>query len=137
MRTLATSVLLIGLCATAALAKPTTSNGSTQQLVGDWRGRSLCVTTTRPACTDETVVYHVKRHAPGVEAFDIKADKIVDGKPQFMGDLACNFEATRQQLLCPMGDSTWRFRWDGRQLVGVLFDANGPFRVIHVDKVQP
>jgi hypothetical protein len=137
MRILATSALLVVLCATAAQAKPTASNGSTQQLVGDWRGRSLCVTTTRPACTDETVVYHVKRHAPGVEAFDIKADKIVDGKPQFMGDLACNFEATRQQLLCPMGDSTWRFRWDGRQLVGVLFDANGPFRVIRVDKVQP
>jgi hypothetical protein len=121
----------------AAAASPTQSNGSTEQLVGDWRGRSLCVTTTRPACTDETVVYHVARHAPGVDAFDIKADKIVDGKPQFMGDLACNFEATRQQLVCPMGESKWQFRWDGRQLVGVLADDNGPFRVIRVDKVKP
>jgi hypothetical protein len=131
-------LLICGLlAAAAAAAKPTLSNGPTQQLVGDWRGRSLCVTTARPACTDETVVYHIARHAPGTEAFDIKADKIVDGKPEFMGDIACNFEATRQQLRCPMGNGEWRFRWDGRQLVGVLTDPDGPFRVIRVDKVQP
>jgi hypothetical protein len=120
-----------------AAASPTQSNGPTEQLVGDWRGRSLCVTTTRPACTDETVVYHVARHAPGVEAFDIKAEKIVAGKAQLMGDLACNFETTRQQLVCPMGEAKWQFRWDGHQLVGVLADDNGPFRVIRVDKVKP
>ena len=128
---------VIVLAASGASATPTTSNGSTQQLEGEWRGRSLCVTTTRPACTDETVVYHIKRHAPGTEAFDIGAFKIVDGKEAFMGDLACNFEATRQQLVCPQGDhGAWRFRWDGKQLVGVLFDADGPFRVIHVDRAE-
>jgi hypothetical protein len=130
-------VAAIALAAGVVVAKPTASNGPTQQLVGDWRGRSLCVTTARPACTDETVVYHIARHAPGAEAFDIKADKIVDGKPQFMGDIACSFEPTRQQLRCPMGQGEWRFRWDGRQLVGVLYDPDGPFRVIRVDKAAP
>ena len=124
--------------ATLAQATPTTPYGSTEQLVGEWRGRSLCVTTTRPACTDETVVYHITRHAPGAEAFDIKADKIVAGKEEFMGDLACNFEASRQQLICPQGDQgRWQFRWDGAQLVGVLLDGSGPFRVIRVDKRKP
>jgi hypothetical protein len=127
---------LLLLAATAALAKPTASNGPTQQLEGEWRGRSLCVTTQRPACTDETVIYRVKRHAPGTEAFDIAAFKIVEGEEQFMGDLACNFEATRQQLICPQGAGAWRFRWDGRELLGVLFDPEGPFRVIHVDKAK-
>ena len=125
------------LAATSAMAAPTASNGSTAQLEGEWRGRSLCVTTTRPACTDETVVYRIHRRAPGVEAFDIKADKIVDGTPKYMGDLACSFEATRQQLVCPMGEMKWQFRWDGRQLVGVLTDATGPFRVSRVDKLKP
>jgi hypothetical protein len=125
------------LAALPAIAKPTASNGSTEQLVGEWRGRSLCVTTARPACTDETVVYRIRRHAPGTEAFDIQADKIVDGQAQFMGDIACNFEATRQQLRCPMGQGEWRFRWDGRQLVGLLYDKDGPFRVIRVDRVKP
>jgi hypothetical protein len=125
------------LAASGALAAPTASNGPTAQLEGEWRGRSLCVTTTRPACTDETVVYSIKRHAAGTEAFDVKADKIVDGKRLFMGNLACSFEASRQQLLCPMGTGKWQFRWDGRQLVGVLADPSGPFRVIRVDKVRP
>ena len=132
-----TVVLMLCLVSPAALATPTASNGPTQQLEGEWHGRSLCVTTKRPACTDETVVYRIKRHAPGAEAFDIAAFKIVDGKEAFMGDLACNFEATRQQLVCPMGAGEWRFRWDGRQLVGVLHDPDGPFRVIHVDKARP
>ena len=130
-------IFILALAASGAWAKPTTSNGPTQQLEGEWRGRSLCVTTKRPACTDETVVYRIKRHAPGVEAFDIGAFKIVDGEEQFMGDLACNFEATRQQLICPMSPGEWRFSWDGRQLLGVLHDPDGPFRVIHVDKAKP
>jgi hypothetical protein len=129
--------LLAFATATSALANASTSNGSTQQLEGEWRGRSLCVTTTRPACTDETVIYRLKRHAPGAEAFDIAAFKIVDGKEQFMGDLSCNFEATRQQLVCPQGKGAWQFRWDGKQLVGVLYDPEGPFRVIRVDKAKP
>ena len=128
--------LLFTCLAGAALAKPTASQGPTQQLEGEWRGRSLCVTTKRPACTDETVVYRLKRHAAGTEAFDIAAYKIVEGKEEFMGDLSCNFEATRQQLVCPMGQGAWQFRWDGRQLVGLLFDPDGPFRVIRVDKVK-
>jgi hypothetical protein len=127
----------LALATTAALARPTASQGSTQQLEGEWQGRSLCVTTRRPACTDETVVYRIKRHAPGIEAFDIAAFKLVDGKEEFMGDLACNFEATRQQLICPQGQGAWQFRWDGRQLLGVLYDADGPFRVISVDKARP
>ena len=124
-------------CAAAALAKPTSPQGPTRQLEGEWRGRSLCVTTKRPACTDETVVYRIRRHAPGAEAFDIAAYKIVEGKEDFMGDIACTFEATRQQLVCPMGQGAWQFRWDGKQLIGLLFDPDGPFRVIRVDKVTP
>jgi len=128
--------LMVAGLASGALATPTTSNGPTQQLEAEWHGRSLCVTTKRPACSDETVVYRIKRHAPGVEAFDIAAFKIVNGEQQFMGDIACSFEVSRQQLVCPQGPGAWQFRWDGRQLLGVLFDADGPFRVIHVDKVS-
>ena len=121
-----------------AQAAPTKSNGATEQLVGEWRGRSLCVTTTRPACTDETVSYRIRRPKPGVDAFAIEASKLVDGKFEVMGpELECSFEPTRQQLLCPMGQGRWQFRWDGRQLVGALLDPSGLFRLIRVDKVQP
>ena len=134
---IASVFLVLGCLASVAQAKPTQAQGPTSQLEGEWRGRSLCVTSKRPACTDETVVYRIRRHAPGAEAFDIAAFKIVDGKEDFMGDLACRFEASRQQLVCPIGAGAWQFRWDGRQLVGVLFDPDGPFRVIRVDKARP
>src|SRR4249919_1882076 len=90
----------------AVFAAPTASNGSTDQLVGDWRGRSLCVTTTRPACTDETVLYRISKDTPKGDAFHLAASKLVDGTFQSMGDaLVCKFEPTRQQLICPMGNS--------------------------------
>ena len=126
--------LLLWLGSMAAAATPTRSNGSTDQLVGTWQGRSLCVTAI-PACTDETVVYRIRRTRPHEEAFAIQADKIVDGKDEPMGTIACRFESARQLLMCPMRGARWRFRWDGSSLVGVLIDSDGSlFRVIHVQR---
>jgi len=134
-RCTATAVLLL-LGSPVAAASPTKSNGSTDQLVGTWQGRSLCVTTTRPACSDETVLYRIRRPTPHVEAFAIQADKIVAGRPESMGDLSCRFEPIRQQLICPMQGGQWRFRWDGDVLVGVLADSDGSLvRVIQVRRV--
>lgn len=118
----------------AAAATATISNGSTDQLVGTWQGRSLCV-TAKPACTDETVVYRIRRSRPHEDAFAIQADKIVAGQEESMGDLACRFEPVRQLLVCPMHGAGWRFRWDGSSLVGVLMDSDGSlFRVIQVQR---
>lgn len=133
---------LARLCTTAALllalasplaASPTKSNGPTDQLVGTWQGRSLCVTTTRPACSDETVLYRIRRPRPRVEAFTIQADKLVADRRENMGELSCRFEPVRQQLICPMQGGAWRFRWDGESLVGALLDRDGSLvRVIQV-----
>ena len=117
-----------------AAATATRSNGPSARLVGQWDGRSLCV-TSRPACTDETVRYLIRKDSTTGEAFHIQAYKIVAGKPELMGDIACNFEATRQQLVCPQGDGRWQFRWDGEALLGALLTGDGAlFRVIHVQR---
>ena len=118
-------------------AAPTKSNGATAQLLGEWRGRSLCVTTTRPACTDETVVYRIRKDAAKTGDFLIDANKIVDGKELAMGELSCSFETTRQQLICPAGNGQWQFRWDGKQLVGGLLEDGGAFRFVHLTKQLP
>lgn len=137
VRSLLGTGLFFWLGGMAAVAAPTRSNGSTDQLVGTWQGRSLCV-TTKPACTDETVVYRIRRTRPHQEAFAIQADKIVAGKEETMGDLACRFEPLRQLLVCPMHGGEWRFRWDGTSLVGVLIDSDGSlFRVIQVSRSAP
>lgn len=117
--------------AAAASAAPTISNGPSSKLVGQWDGRSLCV-TPRPACTDETVRYQIRKDKPDAEDFHIQADKIVNGQVQNMGVLTCHFEALRQQLVCPQGQGQWQFRWDGDALVGGLLDGSGLFRLIIV-----
>lgn len=121
---------------TTASATPTVSNGPTTGLVGEWRGRSLCVTTTRPACTDETVLYRIRKDRPDAEDFHLEMSKIINGQPELMADpIACRFEATRQQLICPAGGGEWRFRWDGANLIGALLTQDKSlFRVIHVQK---
>jgi hypothetical protein len=64
----------------------------------------------------------------------IAADKIVGGKREPMGVLTCRFQAIRQQLLCPMGEGQWQFRWDGEMLVGGLIDRDGAFRFVQVSR---
>ena len=123
--------LFLSLAASASAA-PTASNGPSSKLVGQWDGRSLCV-TPRPACTDETVRYQVRKDRPDAEDFHIQADKIVKGQVEEMGVLACHFEALRQQLICPQGKGQWQFRWDGDALVGgLLADDGSLFRLIIV-----
>ena len=123
--------LLLSFTATASAA-PTLSNGPSSKLAGQWDGRSLCV-TPRPACTDETVQYQIRKDKPDAEDFHIQADKIVNGQVQTMGVLTCRFESLRQQLVCPQGKGQWQFRWDGDALVGgLLADDGSLFRLIIV-----
>lgn len=117
----------------AAGATPTASNGPITKLAGEWHGRSLCVTTRRPACTDETVVYAISVVDAKAGTLKLAADKIVAGQREPMGVFDCRFETTRQQLICPMGTSQWQFRWDGRMLIGGLLDpAEGAIRFVEV-----
>jgi hypothetical protein len=68
-------------------------------LTGDWTGTSLCTDLkAAPACHDETVVYHITE--PRENAVHIVADKIVDGKPEYMGDL--DFTRNGSRLTCEM-----------------------------------
>ena len=106
--------------ALSSFAAPTISSGPTEKLLGEWRGRSLCAMASRPACTDETVLYRI--NAAADSGFDIEMNKIVAGETQFMVKLECRFEETRQQLLCPVVAGQWQFRWDGNMLLGGLID---------------
>lgn len=131
---LAIALAAFAVCGTAA-ATPTVSNGPSAKLAGEWRGRSLCVTLLRPACTDETVVYRITQDQPQKEAFHIRMSKIVAGNTELMVDLACRFELTRQQLFCPITGGQWQFRWDGAHLIGGLIDQNnGMVRFVQVNR---
>ena len=58
------------------------------EIVGEWRGSSICVDReAAPACTDEQVVYEIAATPGKPMAVTVKADKIVDGKRVPMGEL--------------------------------------------------
>lgn len=97
-----------------------------KELIGTWRGTSLC-TPVRPACHDEIAVYHV---APSAKA-DVVAmtmNKVIDGKEVEMGGtveyhvdwatrtLAYEFTARDGS------HGVFQFTWNGREMTGTLFD---------------
>ena len=68
-------------------------------LVGDWSGDSTCVNKEKfPACNSEKVVYHIKEVAGKPDTINLAADKIVNGKPDFMGDFDFAYDSKKQTL---------------------------------------
>jgi hypothetical protein len=84
---------------------------------GTWRGTSLCL--VRPSsCNDEVVVYRVTRVAG--DSMSMDARKIVAGKEEEMGVLACKHVAAQNELRCAMRNGTWSFLVRHDSLVGDL-----------------
>lgn len=98
----------------------------------------MCVTTLRPACTDETVAYRIARDTPQAESFHAQMNKIVGGETEPMVVFACRFEVLRQQLVCPVVVGKWQLRWDGQMRFGALLDDQaGAVRFVQVSKDRP
>jgi hypothetical protein len=74
---------------------------SLSKVLGDWEGESVCVDKNRPACKNEHVVYHIKKKEGGAaDEVTMHADKIVNGKPEEMGVLDCEYDAAKSTLTC-------------------------------------
>jgi hypothetical protein len=90
-------------------------------LAGDWHGTSLCTNLKLlPGCHDEVVVYHL---TPNGGKVHIAADKIVDGKPQNMGEFDLTQKGNRLTYEMTDGQgrrSLWDFTVKGSRMTGVL-----------------
>jgi hypothetical protein len=97
--------------------------GQSSSLAGDWTGESICVGEVG-ACHDEQVVYHVSVDAADATKVKIGADKIVDGKPDFMGDIFLKYDAAKNTLIgnleSPRGRGVWEFTIKGNMMWGTL-----------------
>jgi hypothetical protein len=131
------SEILAALTASAALTLlflvAPNVEAQTAKLAGDWKGTSLCTVKNSP-CHDETVVYHITE-PDSSGAMTINADKIVNGKPDPMGQLDCKFDSRSYVVTCPMKHGEWRFTVAGRQMTGTLKLPDGTlYRNIAVRK---
>jgi len=107
------SDVLFYACAVGCLAFTFNASAAGQQnsLVGDWTGESICF-GNNPSCHDEKVVYHVSIDRSDSTKVKIGADKIVDGKPDFMGDIFLKYDAAKQTLTGVLQNSRSQGVWE-------------------------
>ncbi len=100
-----------------------TASAQTPTLVGDWKGESICVGEVG-ACKDEQVVYHITVDPSDATKVKIAADKLVNGKPEFMGDIHLKYDASKNTLVgeleSPRYHGVWEFTVKGNMMWGTL-----------------
>jgi hypothetical protein len=110
-------VALVAVCMLARRSAAQTATGTANPL-GVWRGTSLCLVQPSP-CHDETVVYRITG-AKGSDSVSVDARKIVGGREDEMGVLACRLAARSASFTCTMRNGVWHFTTRGDSLVGEL-----------------
>lgn len=124
-----------------SIAASTADVPGREQLIGLWRGTSLCTDrVAAPACQDETIVYEFK---PGTQPDTVRwaADKVVNGKRESMGDpLDLTYDTTEKcwkvEFTSPRVKVVWRLAVDGRHLTGTarLLPGNETVRKVDARK---
>jgi hypothetical protein len=133
----AVPTLVILMSALTACAQKQTA----ESLFGDWGGESKCV-GNNPYCHDEVVVYHLTRSKNDAAKINLAADKIVDGKPDPMGEFDMTFDPEKMTLTSEFtikrtgGKGVWFFTVKGDNVDGTLtvFPENEVGRKIHVER---
>jgi len=96
----------------------------TPSIVGSWHGTSTCVDKVQfPACHDEEVIYDVREQPP--DSVVLRADKIVNGVREFMGEFTFGATAPEQwatEADVPRGRLRIELAVQGDSLHGRLLD---------------
>ncbi len=135
------TALLLSLVLGFSLSACAQKKASIDDLLGDWTGESKCV-GSNPYCHDEVVVYHLTRSQKEPGKINLSADKIVNGKPDFMGEFDMTFDAEKMTLTAEFdikrtgGKGVWLFKIDGDKMDGTLtaLPENEIGRKVHVER---
>jgi hypothetical protein len=95
---------------------------SDKAVLGSWEGESKCMVADSP-CKDEHVLYQIS--ADKKDPFLLKLDtyKIVEGNPDFMGTLTCQYQSKTGALSCTSSSKEkddWEFQVAGDTMGGRL-----------------
>src|SRR2546423_10441695 len=107
----------------AALTFGVSARAQQTSLAGDWTGESICVGQVG-GCHDERVVYHISIDTSDATKVKIAADKIVDGKAEWMGDIVLKYDSIKHTLTGDLDTSKYRGVWEftvkGKMMWGTL-----------------
>jgi hypothetical protein len=109
-------------------------NSVAQSIEGIWKGTSLCQLKNSP-CHDETVVYHIAKDSSG-NSYQVIANKIVDGKEDYMGTINFTYNAAQKAFVSVdgLGSAKWEFKITGNTMKGTLTYKGELYRLIDVKK---
>jgi hypothetical protein len=120
--------LIFGLFTTATMLFSNSCSSQPEKKLNDsiagiWKGTSLCQVKNSP-CHDETVVYYITQSATA-NVYTLKANKIVNGVEEEMGNLDFVYDTFRQTLTCNMKDrqqreAVWTFAIKDKHISGTL-----------------
>ena len=119
-------LLACGLAAVGAGATAGKSDG-TEKVIGTWEGESKCSVPDSP-CHDEHVIYEIAEAKSPAKGLTMRADKVVNGERQFMGELGCEFGAEKSVLSCTFRgkqNDDWEFNISGDTMTGTLTLGEG------------
>ena len=114
------ALLAFGLTSLSAFQTHTKPASDIGAVIGDWHGTSLCLVKPS-ACHDEEALYHVRSAPEKPGKLEMQADKIVDGKPEMMGNADCSFDAAKSMLHCDLGRGYVELTLAGDHLDGAIF----------------
>ena len=111
-----------------------TSEGGVAQVVGAWRGNSVCMVKNSP-CHDEINVYRFAEIAGKPRSVLVTGSKVVDDKEIVMGTVAWKYEPEKQALEWEGPHGTFRLTVQGEKMEGTLTDRDGVvYRRIYLKK---
>ncbi len=116
---------------------------SREALVGSWRGTSVCTNRqAAPGCTDEQVIYDISAPAGAPDALVVKADKIVNGQREPMGEVTFHPDPASarwvSEISTPRVHAMWHLSIKDGALTGGMFliPSRTAIRTIELRKVQ-
>jgi len=100
---------------------------SDKAVLGSWEGESKCTVPDSP-CHDEHVLYQITEDKKDPFQLNLDAYKVIEGAPEFMGTLACHYEAKAGALSCTSSTrekDDWEFHVTGDAMSGRLMLDDG------------
>jgi len=105
--------------------------GEDPSFTGVWKGDSVCQIKDSP-CHDEVSVYYVSKGAEP-NSFQMKMNKVVDGKEVTMGTVNCRADSGTGSYVCRLNDfSTWTWHLNKSALDGDMQYRGQLYRKIHL-----
>lgn len=106
--------------------------------LGRWTGESICV-GSRPACTNESVVYKIAKPPDQARKVTIEADKIVDGQTVRMGSIDFKYDREVRTLIGQVPIGVWKLTVSGNSMEGTLTQTsdNSVVRRVKLVKEPP